>query len=39
MIDIQVNGGSGLLFNNINNIDEFLKIELNHLKYTRETCY
>lgn len=32
-IDIQVNGGSGLLFNNINTIEEFLKIELNHLKY------
>ncbi|HSQ97610.1 MAG TPA: hypothetical protein VLL98_02715 [Rickettsiales bacterium] len=32
-IDIQVNGGSGLLFNNIKNINEFLKIELNQLKY------
>lgn len=32
-IDIQVNGGSGLLFNDITNIEEFLKIELNHLKY------
>lgn len=31
-IDIQVNGGSGLLFNDIKNLDEFLKIELNHLK-------
>lgn len=31
-IDIQVNGGSGLLFNNIKTLDEFLKIELNHLK-------
>ena len=32
-LDIQVNGGSGLLFNDINTIDEFLKIELNYLKY------
>ena len=32
-IDIQVNGGSGLLFNNIKTLEEFLKIELNHLKY------
>ena len=32
-IDIQVNGGSGLLFNDINNLNQFLKIELNHLKY------
>lgn len=32
-IDIQVNGGSGLLFNSIKTVDEFLKIELNHLKY------
>ncbi len=32
-IDIQVNGGSGLLFNNIKTLKEFLKIELNHLKY------
>ena len=34
-LDIQVNGGSGLLFNDINTIDEFLKIELNYLKYGR----
>lgn len=32
-IDIQVNGGSGLLFNSIKNLDDFLKIELNHLKH------
>ena len=32
-IDIQVNGGSGLLFNNVKSLDEFLKIELNQLKY------
>ena len=32
-IDIQVNGGSGLLFNDITNLNQFLKIELNHLKY------
>lgn len=32
-LDIQVNGGSGLLFNDIKNLDEFLKIELNQLKY------
>lgn len=32
-IDIQVNGGSGLLFNNITTLNDFLKIELNHLKY------
>lgn len=32
-IDIQVNGGSGLLFNNITTLNEFLKIELNHLRY------
>ena len=31
-IDIQVNGGGGLLFNKITNLDDFLKIELNHLK-------
>ncbi len=34
-IDIQVNGGSGLLFNNIKNLDEFLKIELNQLRCGR----
>lgn len=34
-LDIQVNGGSGLLFNDIDTIDEFLKIELNYLKYGR----
>ena len=32
-IDIQVNGGSGLLFNDISSLNQFLKIELNHLKY------
>lgn len=32
-IDIQVNGGSGLLFNGIKSLDEFLRIELNQLKY------
>lgn len=32
-IDIQVNGGAGLLFNDVKSLDEFLKIELNQLKY------
>ena len=29
-LDIQVNGGSGLLFNDIKNLDEFLKMPPGH---------
>jgi len=32
MLDIQVNGGNGLLFNDITTLDEFLRIELKYLK-------
>lgn len=32
-LDIQVNGGVGLLFNDVKNVDEFIKIELAHLVY------